>query len=70
MASKYARRHYEDTAEILRVQEPKNEDFTVDYLYKSAHGTWRMIQRDFRALYADDNPRFNVERFNAACGLS
>ena len=56
MSSKYARRHYEDTAEIMRVhmnaaRTPREREVIDD------------IAREFAHLYANDNSRFDSARF-------
>lgn len=57
MTARYSRRHYEDTAAIMRANEPPRPDERHDAMIGA-----------FVTLYGDDNPRFNAARFLVACG--
>lgn len=69
MASKYARRHYEDTARILGEARPNVDMWEAPGEYAIANRMWSDVHAGFVTLFAEDNPRFDWERFNVACGL-
>jgi len=52
-----SRKHYEKAAEIVRI-----------YRQPGGGDNWRAVRNAFEALFAGDNPRFDVERFRQACG--
>lgn len=68
MASKYARRHYEDVAALLKthVEGALKSDThyeTNDLLVVED------ITADFISLFTQDNPAFDADRFKKACGF-
>ena len=65
MASKYARRHYEDTARILKATRGKMR--TAEEI--NARRVWYDIHAHYVDLFVEDNDRFDAERFNIACGI-
>lgn len=70
MASKYAKRHYEDVAEILCAAFTEVAG-TVERRERRPDVTRTLmhIRNDFTTLFTADNPLFDRERFLAACGL-
>ena len=60
MASKYARRHYEDIADILHMLYRRG---------KPGHGVQLFTETmgDFVELFKGDNTRFDEGRFKTAC---
>lgn len=63
MASKYAKRHYEDIAALMA------REITYRPERPNRKTTLRGVVRELVDLFARDNPRFDRERFIAACGL-
>jgi len=59
---RYSRRHYQDVAEIL---EESREDSSLDSLAMLDH-----LINEFAGLFADDNDRFDINRFLIASGVS
>jgi hypothetical protein len=59
MPTRYAKRHYEDTARIIA-----NANTHIPHKY-AIHA----FAKEFADLYANDNPRFDRDRFMRACGL-
>ncbi len=62
----FTARHYKAIAEVIRT-----EHDVIDGLFEpdrtTARATLYSVQLLFAARFADDNPRFNDERFAAAC---
>ena len=69
MASKYARRHYEDVANLLntRLKSAMGSDAMEDH-GSAAYFVERIID-DFADLFQKDNPNFDATRFMKACGF-
>jgi len=70
--SRYSRRHYEDIARLLGTQSlfrMSTEDLDCMCLGSSCSVCFQMgyiaddLQQRLVALFTDDNPRFNAERF-------
>jgi hypothetical protein len=60
---RYQKRHYVDAAEIFarEMRDPENTD--------AQRSAVRRIAREFEAMYRQDNPRFDVDRFRSAAGM-
>jgi hypothetical protein len=56
---KFARRHYEAIAEIMRRTQSNNDGGGADI--------WWSIREELTNLFAADNPRFHRSRFKEAC---
>lgn len=63
---KYSKRHYEETARILR-EAYMNFSDAVEDENSTIHIMFHRIRIDFENLFIKDNPRFDVYRFINAC---
>ena len=66
---KYARRHYEDVAKIIQ-KEIKSIQESDSRVWVAKYEAVSNIAVSFSKLFADDNPNFDVKKFNKACGYS
>lgn len=69
MASRYQRRHYEDMANLINDLMPEDvpaDDYPV--MAGIRHGLILTANRMIE-LFKEDNPNFDVVRFEKACGL-
>lgn len=57
--------HYNRVAEIIR--ERKQHNATDANYAEGWHACASSVQLHIARMFAQDNPRFDVERFNAAC---
>jgi hypothetical protein len=58
--SRFARRHYNAVAALLRENQPTADDVAPGEL-------WGMIRDSFSRMFMRDNPRFDRFRFEDAC---
>jgi len=59
--TKFAKRHYEAIALAM------HEAYPMNWNDPARLGGWRAVRHELANLFAGDNPRFNRERFVAAC---
>ena len=72
--SKFQRQHYQAIAEVLRARTPKaksqyrdtNNVFEGDTGLHYREGF--LLMRDLAVMFTNDNPRFDLARFEVACG--
>jgi hypothetical protein len=73
MASRYAKRHYEDIAEIFRIRRnrleatltnPEYQGEIVQGKLQAQYAFLESLQVEFIDMFAADSPRFNRERFD------
>ena len=65
MASKYQRRHYEELAQLLRLQRGAFVPIGLSGR-EGADRTIAELASQLGDIFASDNPRFDRERFEAA----
>jgi len=63
MASKYARRHYNDFASAV-LATAEDREAAGD----GCDGLWDLVEAMER-VFRSDNPRFDIHRFRVACGV-
>ena len=66
MASAYSRRHYENTARILKGAYIRADHAITDLLGEEQYKAIEGIQAEFESLFTKDNSRFDSHRFRAA----
>lgn len=72
--SMFSRKHYEAIAVVLKERTPKAKDEYRDYndVFIANRGlTYRegfLLMRDLAIMFAEDNPRFDLARWEVACG--
>lgn len=64
----FTKRHYKAIAEVLRANQPDRPVSTSCEGHRARFDKHRSIVGKLAALFANDNPRFNRDRFLAACG--
>jgi hypothetical protein len=62
------RKHYEALAGALKRSKPKEEDYDNPYGYEMAMLVWRRTVRYIVAELKKDNDKFNIIKFEDACG--
>jgi len=62
----FTKKHYKAIAEMIQTHQP-NDPQENDYCHGKADGMF-FLTRDLADYFAKDNPRFDREKFLAACG--
>ena len=66
----FTRQHYKAIAEIVKQNTELGEcRVTLPKVSRTYRNTRHFIAKDLANYFAQDNPRFDRERFLAACGL-
>lgn len=57
------RKDFETLAQVIKANKPQVDDYSV------LHSQWRQMQSSLAAWATLQNPNFDRDRFNQACGL-
>lgn len=63
--AKFAARHYEAVAQVLQDTRPANDTARVT----EARDQWNLMADKFATMFADDNDKFDRDRFDKAAGV-
>lgn len=66
----FTKRHHEKIAQTLKDNKPIQDDIDSYTIYIGARVQWQNTVMTFAFLFQSDNPRFDRDRFLAACGYN